>query len=378
VKFFEIQDLFPGNRLENFTYSAVVSNLKRSPEVPKEKSEHGRSVNQRVTIREVAAKADVALSSVSRALSGHPDVSDEMRKRVKDVADELGYEPNLVAQSLRSGVTRTIGFVVRDINNPMFALLARSCEHELRRNGYSMILVNSDGNIENENRNFSLLRRRRVDGIIASLVSEDSPYLRKNLAGPRCPIVLLDREVKGVNASAVLADHAAGVHEAVTHLLKAGHREIAFVTGSNNVYPTRNRLEGFTKAFEDANIKMKPDLMAIGGFDADYALSHARILLHRNPAPTAILAGGHGALMGISRALKENNLTMGKEIAFIALDQLPYLEVFSDNISTVYRDTEAIGREAAILILEGIEGEKPRVSVIESEFIERASSQGGL
>ena len=147
---------------------------------------------------------------------------------------------------------------------------------------------------------------------------------------------------------------------------------------SNNVYPTRNRLQGFTKAFEDAGIKVQPDLLAIGGFDAEYALSHARILLHRNPVPTAILAGGHGALMGISRALKENNLTMGKEIAFIALDQLPYLEVFSDNISTVYRDTEAIGREAAILILEGIEGEKPRVSVIESEFIERASSQGGL
>ena len=343
-----------------------------------EKSENSRSDKQRVTIREVAAKAEVALSSVSRALSGHPDVSDEMRKRVKEIADELGYEPNLVAQSLRSGVTRTIGFVVRDINNPMFALLARSCENELLRNGYSMILVNSDGSIENENRNFSLLRRRRVDGIIASLVSEDSPYLIKNLDSPRSPIVLLDREVKGISASAVLADHAAGVHEAVTHLIKAGHREIAFITGSNNVYPTRNRLQGFTKAFEDAKLKLQPDLMAIGGFDAEYALSHARILLHRNPAPTAILAGGHGALMGVSRALKEKKITMGKEIAFIALDQLPYLEVFSDNISTVYRDTEAIGREAARLILEGLDGEKPRVSLIESQFIERASSQGGL
>jgi LacI family transcriptional regulator len=346
--------------------------------VASEKSENSRSDKQRVTIREVAAKAEVALSSVSRALSGHPDVSDEMRKRVKEIADELGYEPNLVAQSLRSGVTRTIGFVVRDINNPMFALLARSCENELRRNGYSMILVNSDGSIENENRNFSLLRRRRVDGIIASLVSEDSPYLIKNLDSPRSPIVLLDREVKGISASAVLADHAAGVHEAVTHLIKAGHREIAFITGSNNVYPTRNRLQGFTKAFEDAKLKLQPDLMAIGGFDAEYALSHARILLHRNPAPTAILAGGHGALMGVSRALKEKKITMGKEIAFIALDQLPYLEVFSDNISTVYRDTEAIGREAARLILEGIDGEKPRVSLIETQFIERASSQGGL
>lgn len=343
-----------------------------------EKSDRGRGVSRRVTIRDVASKAGVALSSVSRALSGHPDVSDEMRKRVKEVADELGYEPNLVAQSLRSGVTRTIGFVVRDINNPMFAMLARSCEQELRRNGYSMILVNSDGNIENEYRNFSLLRRRRVDGIIASLVAEDSPYLRKNLTAPRCPIVLLDREVKDVNASAVLVDHASGVKDAVTRLIKMGHREIAFVTGSNNVYPTRNRLKGFTQAFEDANLKIQPDLMAIGGFDSEYALSHARSLLHRDPAPTAILAGGLGALMGISKALKERNLTMGKEIAFVALDELPLLEVFSDAISTVYRDPEAMGREAARLVLEGIEGDSPRVSLIETRYIERSSSKGGI
>jgi len=334
--------------------------------------------SQRATIRDVAARAGVALSSVSRALSGHPDVSDEMRKRVEEAARALGYEPNLVAQSLRSGVTRTIGFVIRDISSPMFALLARSCEQELRRNGYSMILVNSDGNVDNEARNFALLRRRRVDGIIASLVAEDSPYLRKNLTAARCPIVLLDRQVSGLNVSAVLSNHGTGVYQATKQLLERGHRNIAFITGSSNVYPTRSRLEGIERAFREFKVELPRDLLATGGFDSDYALAHARALLHKNPAPTAIVAGGLGALMGVTKALKESNLEMGKDIALVALDELPYIEVFSGDISTVYRDPEAIGREAAQLVLEGLAGKAPRESVIDTLFVERGSSLGGL
>jgi len=334
--------------------------------------------SQRATIRSVAARAGVALSSVSRALSGHPDVSDEMRKRVGDAARALGYEPNLVAQSLRSGVTRTIGFVIRDISNPMFALLARSCEQELRRNAYSMILVNSDGNVDHEVRNFGLLRRRRVDGVIASLVAEDSPYLRKSLTEARCPIVLLDRQVVGLKVSAVLSNHGAGVYQATKQLLERGHRNIAFITGSSNVYPTRSRLEGIERAFREFNLEVPHNLFAIGGFDSDFALAHARTLLRKTPAPTAIVAGGLGALMGVTRALMESNLEMGRDIALVTLDELPHIEVFSRDISTVYRDPEAIGHEAAQLVLEGIAGKAPRESVIDTLFVERGSSAGGL
>ena len=115
------------------------------------------------TIRDVANLAGVALSSVSRVLSDHPDVSPKMRKKVKDAAKQLDYQPDLLAQSLRSGSTRTVGFVLRDISNPLFAVIARRCEQELRSLGYSMILVNSDGDAEIEAENLSLLRRRRVD-----------------------------------------------------------------------------------------------------------------------------------------------------------------------------------------------------------------------
>ncbi|MBO4208427.1 LacI family DNA-binding transcriptional regulator, partial [Micromonospora echinofusca] len=142
-----------------------------------------------VTIRDVAARAGVALSSVSRVLSGHPDVSAAMRSRVESAAKDLGYEPDLLAQSLRRGSTRTVGFVLRDISNPLFANIARRCEQELRRAGYSMVLVNSDGLVEAESEHLALLRRRRVDGVIASLVSETSASTRRALVGLRVPVV---------------------------------------------------------------------------------------------------------------------------------------------------------------------------------------------
>ncbi len=123
-------------------------------------------VPRRPTMHDVAARAGVALSSVSRALSDHPDVSKKMRRRVHDAASELGYEPNFLAQSLRTGSTYTIGFLIRDIANPFFAAMANGAEHFLRQRGFVMLLVNSDGDSEVEANHINVLRRRRVDGMI--------------------------------------------------------------------------------------------------------------------------------------------------------------------------------------------------------------------
>lgn len=328
-----------------------------------------------VTIRDVAARAGVALSSVSRVLSGHPDVSASMRAKVEEAAQALGYEPDLLAQSLRSGATRTIGFIIRDIANPLFAMVARSCEQELRRNGYSLILMNSDGNVETESKNFALLRRRRVDGVIASLVAEDSPYVKKTILALRAPLVLLDRDVQGLNASAVITNHALGVRAATKHLIEQGHRDIAFISGAANVYTTRNRIKGFSEAFAEAGISLPERLIALGGFDTDFALHQTRRLLAERPKPTAFVAGGIGSTAGVVRAFNEANLEIGKDIALVSLDEWPHFDVFASEISSVYRDAEEIGTQAALLILEVLEGSEPRESVIQTRFIPRRSSQ---
>jgi LacI family transcriptional regulator len=241
-----------------------------------------------------------------------------------------------------------------------------------------MILMNSDGNVETESKNFLLLRRRRVDGVIASLVAEDSPYIKKTILSLRRPLVLLDREMKDLKASAVITDHYSGVYDATAHLISKGHFDIAFISGAENVYTTRDRLRGYRQAFTDAAKTVPEKWMALGGFDAEYALIHTRNFLAKNPRPTALMTGGIGSTAGALRAVNELGLQIGKDIAFIAIDEWPLFDVFMPPISSVYRDAKAIGGEAAHLMLEMLNGKAPSESVIETKFTARSSTESGL
>ena len=207
-----------------------------------------------IKIKEVAALANVAPSSVSRVLNEHPDVSAEMRARVLQAAEQLGYQPNFLAQSLRTGATRTVGFVVRDISIPLFAGIVKGAEQALEKNGYSVLLTNSLQNSALEAKHINVLRQRRVDGLILSLQSEANPDTFKALQNLQVPTVLLDRELVGFPADAVLFDHASGVHDAVAGLVGLGHTHIGLLVGPPDTRASRDRIRGFTRACEEAGI----------------------------------------------------------------------------------------------------------------------------
>jgi LacI family transcriptional regulator len=326
-----------------------------------------------VTIRDVAARAGVALSSVSRVLSGHPDVSATMRQRVESAAKALGYEPDLLAQSLRRGSTRTVGFVLRDISNPLFANVARRCEQVLRRAGYSMVLANSDGGVEAESVNLALMRRRRVDGVIVSLVSETSAATREALQSLRVPVVLLDREVAGLSAGAVLCDHYTGVRSATEELLMRGHRRIALIPGGLEVRSSRERVRGYRDAFAAASATVDEDLVVAGGFDMDYAKAEVIRLFSRSPEPTALMTGGVGSTAGALRALRQLRREPGREVAIVALDEWPMFDVFTPNLASVARDSDEMGTASARLLLDMLDGASPRVVTIDTTFTSRDS-----
>lgn len=330
------------------------------------------------TIKDVAALAGVALSSVSRVLSGHPDVSAKMKARVEAAAKELNYEPHLLAQSLRSGSTHTIGFVLRDISNPMFAQIARRCEQELRGAGYSMVLTNSDGDVDAEPTNLALMRRRRVDGVIVSLVSETAEKTRAELAALSVPIVLLDREVQGMSYASVLCDHYTGVKQATEELLMRGHRRIALLTGTLDVRSTRERFRGYRAAFADADIPLDEDLLLAGGFDIEYAQAKVMRLLSSARKPTAILTGGVATTAGAMRALRQLRRDPGTDVALVALDEWPLFDVFAPDLASVARDYDEMGTAAAWLMLDMLGGSEPREIVIDTVFTPRASIGGGV
>lgn len=341
----------------------------------------GRTVNrdnQHATIKEVAQLAGVARSSVSRALNDHPDVSAEMKARVLRAAERLGYQPDFLAQSLRRGATRTVGFIVRDISIPLFADIVKGAEQELESHGYSVLLMNSFREPALEAKHVDVLSHRRVDGLILSLASEASTETIRALHKIQVPTVLLDRELSGVALDSVLFDHAAGVHDAVAALLELGHRHIGLIVGSPEIRPSRERLRGFTNAYEEAGMPVRwEDVVQMGTFTPDFAVKATLSLLDKAPPPTAIVAGDSQLGVGLLAALSERGAHHGRDVAIVICDDLELLRFMDPPVSVVYRDAEAMGTAAARLLLKrlGDPSGPPVSEVLPTRFIHRGSTR---
>lgn len=329
----------------------------------------------RATIREVASRAGVSISSASRALNNHPDVSDELRHRVVSAARRLGYQPNLVASGLRRGLTHTVGFVVRDISNPLFADIVHGAEVRLRAAGYTMLLTNSEGDSDLDARSIDLFQQRKVDGLILSLGSETHPATLAAMRRLRTPIVLLDREVAGVKAGAVFSDHHAGMFEGVRHLLRAGHTRIALVAGPAAVRASRERLRGYTDAHAETRVAIDRDLVRLGAYTRTFGASEVADLLARKRPPTALVLGGAQLAAGAFDALAERRARVGRDIAVIACDEAPFMRYLNPPLSLISRDATEMGRMAAELLLDHLlDGGKARRVVLPTRFVDRGSS----
>ena len=327
----------------------------------------------RSSMREVADLAGVAMSSVSRVLSNHPDVSPSMRTRVMVAVEQLGYQPDLLAQSLRRRATRSVGFVVGDIANPLLAEIVQGAETTLREAGYSMLLANSENDPVRDADDVRLFEQRRVDGLMLSVASEDNPDLTRLLAGIETPAVLIDRALPApASASAVLSDHRTGMRAAVEHLLELGHRRIGLVLGQP-MRPTRERRLGLEDAY--AARSLPPTYTVVEGMLApQHGRDATRRLLAADEPPTAIVAGGNQLLIGALGELRDSGMRVGGDISLVSCDSISVTELFSPPIAVVRRDTREIGRQAALLMLRHMSGEETRERVmLPTEFVPRPS-----
>ena len=305
-----------------------------------------QSQRARVNMRAVADRAGVAMSSVSRVLSDHPDVSKAMRERVLAAVDELGYTPDLLAQSLRRQETRTIGFAIGDISNQLFAEIVAAAETRFREAGYSLLLTNSEGHSELDTANILLLAQRRVDGIILSVSDERDPAMLRALSRLDMPVVVLDRNVDVGRSLHVYTDHQPGMRNAVNHLLDLGHRRVALISGQP--------LEGT--------------------LSVDYGSLATSQLLSQPDPPTAIIAGGNQLMLGALRVLHARRIKLGDQMSFVGCDDIPVSEFYEPPIAVVRRDNGAIGRTAADLMIEAMQDPDYRADmVLPTEFVARPS-----
>lgn len=321
----------------------------------------------RAGLKQVAERAGVGLSSVSRVLSGHPNVSAVMRHRVLDAATALGYETDLLAQSLRRGATMTVGFVVGDISNPLAAQIAHGAELALRRAGYSLLLLNSTNDPGLDAAHIRLLRQRRVDGLLLALADENHRPTTHELLRCTAPYVLVDRNPSHLPlASSVHSDHRTGLSAAIEHLYRLGHRRIALVNGSPKVLPARERAAtarrlGRTLPGLEVTVRS-------GEFTAAHGRAATTALVRSAHRPTAIIAGGNQILPGVLRALRQSGLDVPAEVSLVTCDDVALSEFLQPSLATVSRDLNAIGRTAAELLLERIAGVGPRRITLPTGF----------
>lgn len=295
----------------------------------------------------------MALSSVSRVLNEHPDVSVSMRARVHQAIAELGYEPNLLAAGLRRGSSRTIGFIVPDLRNPLFGAIVTAAQGELARKGYAAVVTTSSSDADRDAEMARVLRSRQVDALIVSLADETHPKVIDELGRFEGPLVLLDREARSLpNASVVATDHRSGMEEATRHLLDLGHRRIALVTGGLHVRPSVQRVEAFRRVYGEHGLRYPEDLVLPLGFAPRFGELLTVELLRSPSPPTALIAGGNQILTGVLRTFRRRGIRPGQDIALVSCDDIPLSELHNPPITVIDRDVAQIGKVAARLVLE--------------------------
>lgn len=316
------------------------------------------------TIKEVARHAKVSVGTVSNILSGR-SVAAELRERVNASIQELDYHPNHIARSLKSKHTATLGMVISDITNPFFPLVVRGAEDAASEQGYSLITFNTDDRVDRERQVLSLLRSRRVDGLLLVVAPNvgDSSHIDA-VIDDGIPIVCLDRIPNYAKSlDSVSVDNVKGAQMCVQHLIMRGHTRIAMITGSLALRNARERLTGYEHALADAGIPIDRGLVVEGDFREESGLRLGKDLLLRHKPPTALFVSNGMMTIGVLEAMEEMGLSCPADIALATFDDLPVARVFRPHLTAVVQPCYQIGYQGAGLLLQRIRGELPKTPV---------------
>ncbi len=326
------------------------------------------------TIIDVAKKAGVSVSTVSRVLNNHPNVGAEVRQRVMEVIRELDYEPSRVAQRMRATSSQLVGVIFSDITNPFYLDVLRSVEYTLSENGISVLISNADSSEEREAAYIRIMQNENVAGLIIAPTKEHVPSL-VTAASAGLPIVVIDRRLNGVDVDTVLVDNFQGALSAVRHLIQLGHERIAVLSGPLHLTSGRERYTGYLQAMSDAGLAVDPSMTRFGNYRTSSGYELANELLSMPNPPTALFVANNLMTLGALNAIHERGYIIPDDIAVIGFDDFPWSISLNPPLTTVAQPTSEIGTRAAELLLERIKDRErtPRTVVLPTQLMIRAS-----
>jgi LacI family transcriptional regulator len=304
------------------------------------------------TIKDVARRAGVAISTVSAVINRSAPVSEETIARVEAAVAEIGYTPHGGAQSLRSGRSRLIGLVVPNVANPHFAAVAREVENVCLSAGYTTVVYSTGQDAERESQVLKMMRVQRVAGLIVIPTRSDAAHGAALINQIHVPTVLLDMYVEGLPFDVIKTDNVEAGRLATDYLLSLGHRDIGIIVGIPGLATSDDRHAGYTKAFKDRGLTPDAKLAIPGYFDQEAAHQAALKLLARKKRPTAIVTISNMMTVGLLFALRERGLTPPTDISLVGIDDLEFARLLDPQPTAVETPILLMARRSIELLIE--------------------------
>ena len=313
-----------------------------------------RQFRSQVSSRDVARYAGVSQATVSRVVNRKGNVSEETLRKVLAAIHELSYRPNVIAQSLVTQRTRSIGLVVADILNPFYPELVDALEAVAMAEEYNLLLCITNHGTDKEKQHINSLLGRKVDGIIFSTIPIWSKGIHIVLESG-IPMVITNRRLESYDTDYVVVDNARGAYEMTQYLLSLGHRRIAFVQGRADASTSIDRETGYRVALKEAGVKTDSDLIASGGFSHEGGYMAVRELLHKQVPPTAIFCANDAMAFGALDAALDMGLHVPKDVSLAGFDDVRLASYRSIALTTVRQPIAQMAEEAMRILASRIE-----------------------
>lgn len=328
-----------------------------------------------VNIKEVAKYAGVSASTVSRVLTGTTPVSASARQKVLDAVKELDYQPNILAQGLKVGRTKTIGLFIPNVRDLVFPAAIRGIEDTAKKHGYTVVLCNTDDDHDKECSYIRSLRSRLINGFIFSTAKQDSSHLYE-LHDAQFPMVCLIRHLSDSTMNAVVLDNFDGARQAVQFLLQSDHKKIALINGNMDILLYRQRLAGYLQAHQDFGVVPDERLIFenIGGWHEGSKTMQS--LLESGLQPDAVFAASDPKAIGVIQAIKRAGLRVPDDISVIGFDDSDIAALLDPPLTTVAQPFYEMGAQACTDLINLIENEtcpKVQTNVFPAKLIVRSS-----
>lgn len=334
--------------------------------------------SSQVTIKDIARALGISASTVSRALKDHPDISPKTKKAVKELAEQLHYEPNAIALSLRNSNTRTLGVLIPQIVHHFFSSVVSGVEDIAHKSGYTVIFAQSNEDCDKEKEIVQTLLSKRVDGVLASVSKTTTNFDHfHEIKNSSIPLVFYDRACNIPNTDRVIVDDYTGAYKVVSHLIEMGCKRIAHLATSQELHIGRNRRDGYIQALKDNGIEVDEEIILRCDTD-QHAQKCIPYLLSLQKKVDGIFAVNDLTAMTAMSIIKRSGYSIPEDIAVAGFSNSLYARMMDPPLTTVEQHGFKMGQKAATMLIERIQTDEDietRVEQIKTELIVRSSTQ---